>query len=77
LAIAYNTVSTAFAQSLAKALQMRVLIYARPIEFFPEFTTSPPVVQKRGIVGFHADANSPPNVEDLHKYEGFGIPFDP
>jgi hypothetical protein len=72
LAIAETAPAQAFAQSLAKAIQMRVVIFSDPVFFTPEFTVSPPSVDKRGVIELSGTKS-----EDVHTFDGQGTAFDP
>jgi hypothetical protein len=74
LAMVGGTLSDAYAKALAQALQMEIVIYSDEIVFKPEFTLSPPVVQKRGIIALSVFG---PTTEDLHTLDSQGNSFDP
>jgi hypothetical protein len=72
LAIVLTKPTAAFAQALATALQMEVVIYPDRIDFEPEFSPNPPVVQKRGVIALFGTTT-----EDVHTLDGQGNSFVP
>lgn len=67
-----KTASDAFLQDLAKGLGMRVVAFPEPIVFRPEYTVSPPSINRRGIVELFGVKTT-----DVHKFDGDGVAFDP
>lgn len=74
LGIVLSTLSEDYAQKLASAIQMEVVIYPDEIIFKPEFTTSPPVIQKRGVISLGVLGT---DTEDVHTLDSQGNSFDP
>lgn len=70
LAIVDDPPAEAFAQELAKGLQMRVIIYPEAIIFRPEVLSGR--IVKRGIIELFGVEK-----EDVHEFDGQGISFDP
>ena len=74
LAIVGGTLTDAYAKALALALQMEVVIYPDEIVFKPEFTTSPPVIQKRGVISLGVFGTA---TENVHTLDSQGTASDP
>jgi hypothetical protein len=73
LAIVDGTLTEAYARALATAIQMEVVIYPEQIVFHPEYTSNPPVVQKRGVISLLLGSTT----EDQHTLDGQATRFDP
>jgi hypothetical protein len=72
LAVSGSAPSQTFAENLAKALQMRVVFYADQIFYRPDFTVSPPSINKRGVIELELVT-----AEDVHNFDPKGTAVDP
>lgn len=72
LATVLHPIDAAYAQALASAIQMEVVVYPDAIVFTPQFVLSPPDIQKRGVIALFGATT-----EDVHTFDGQGTAIDP